>query len=300
MELRHLRYFVTVAEELHFGRAAERLFMAQPPLSQQIRQLEKEIGASLFVRAHRRILLTPAGQVFLEEARRILERVDLAVVKAQRAGRGEEGWFGVGFVASAMYAVLPAILRRFRECYPNVELVLLELLSREQGAALREERIHIGFARLPEPEEGIRHEAVSQDTLMAVLPVKHRLAAKGSLRLRELAAEPFILFPQYPESGYAEYIVHLCAEAGFAPRIAQKTGEIQTAVSLVDAGIGVALVPASVRNLRREGVVYVPLTDPTPTIELTVAYRRQEISPILPHFLDIVREIARLQAAESP
>jgi DNA-binding transcriptional LysR family regulator len=293
MELRHLRYFVAVAEELHFGRAAQRLFMAQPPLSQQILQLEREIGTSLFERTNRRVTLTAAGQIFLQEAREILVRVDQAVVMAQRAGRGEAGWLGVGFVASATYDVLPVILRRFRERFPDVEMVLVELLGTEQGQALRENRIHVGFARLPSDIEGIVLETVVQNTLMVALPATHRLARQESIALSELAAEPFILFPKQPESNYADYIIRLCASAGFTPHIVQKTGEVQTAVSLVYAGIGIAIVPASVQNLRREGVVYRPFTDPAPTIDLSMGYRERDASPILPHFLAIARETAR-------
>jgi len=292
MELRHLRYFVAVAEELHFGRAAQRLFMAQPPLSQQILQLEREIGTSLLERTNRRVQLTAAGQVFLHDARDILARVDHAILTAQRASRGEAGWLGVGFVASATYDVLPVILRRFRERFPEVELVLIELLGTEQGQALRENQIHVGFARLPSDVEGIVLESVAEHPLMVALPATHPLAKQDRIALPELAAEPFILFPRQPESNYADYIIRLCAAAGFTPRIVQKTGEMQTAVSLVDAGIGVAIVPASVQNLRREGVVYRPFTEPAPTIELSMGYRKHDPSPILPHFLVIARETA--------
>ena len=293
MELRHLRYFVAVAEELHFGRAAQRLFMAQPPLSQQILQLEREIGTSLLERTNRRVQLTAAGQVFLQEARDILARVDHAVLTAQRASRGEAGWLGVGFVASATYDVLPVILRRFRERFPEVEMVLIELLGTEQGQAMRENQIHVGFARLPSDVEGIVLETVAVHPLMVALPATHPLAKQERIDLPELAAEPFILFPRQPESNYADYIIRLCAAAGFTPRIVQKTGEMQTAVSLVDAGIGVAIVPASVQNLRREGVVYRPFAEPAPTIALSMCYRQHDPSPILPHFLAIARETAR-------
>lgn len=293
MELRHLRYFVAVAEELHFGRAAERLAMAQPPLSHQIRQLEQEIGTPLFTRTNRRVQLTAAGEVLLEEARAILARVAQAVEKAQRTGRGEAGWFGVGFVASAIYGVLPLILRRFREAYPEVELVLLELPGLEQWQALRDKRIHVGFARLPVEEDGIVLEQVTQETLLVALPAAHLLAGRPELRLAELAGEALILYPQESESRFAEYVLRLCAAAGFTPQVVQRTGEIQTAVSLVSAGIGVAVVPSSARNLRQEGVVYRPLVEPAPTIELTLGYRANDPSPILPHFLDLVRETVR-------
>lgn len=293
MELRHLRYFVAVAEELHFGRAAKRLFMAQPPLSQQIRQLEDEIGTPLFIRANRRVQLTAAGTAFLDEARIILARVEQAVSSAQRAGRGETGWFGVGFVASAIYDVLPRILRRFREQFPDVELVLTEVPGVEQCKALHEKRIHAGFSRLPIPEEGIILEPVTHDTLMIALPAGHKLASCRELRLRELSSEVFILYPSEPESNYTSYMLRLCVEAGFTPNVVQKTGNIQTAVSLVDAGVGIAIVPASAKNLRREGVVYRRLVDPIPTIDLTLSYRIDDPSPILPHFIEIVHSTIR-------
>lgn len=290
MELRHLRYFVAVAEELHFGRAALRLHMAQPPLSQQIRQLETEIGVQLFERTNRRVELTPAGQVFLLEARSILESVEQAVTHARRASRGDWGWFGVGFVGSANYDVLPAILRRFRERYPEVELVLQELLGEEQEQALREKQIHVGFTRLSTPEAGFVLEPLIQEPLLLAVPSTHHLATQESVQLRELANEPFILFHQPSPSSYGGYLVRICEEAGFTPRMVQRVGEVQTAISLVSAGIGITLVPGLVQNFQREGVVYKTLTNPSPTIGLMLIYRENDTSPILPHFLQIARE----------
>ena len=300
MELRHLRYFVAVAEELHFGRAAERLFMAQPPLSQQIRQLETEIGVVLFTRTNRRVQLTSAGAVFLTETRAILAQVKTAVRKAQRADRGEAGWLGVGFVASSTYDVLPDILRTFREHYPDIELELLEMLGNEQDEALRAKRIHIGFSRLPSPGEGIIHEAVMEEDLIVAVPSSHALAHRSVLNLTDLAGEPFILFPHRPLSSYAEHILRICQDAGFSPRIVQETGEMQTAVSLVAAGIGVAIVPESVRNLMRAGVVYRTFAAPTPRIELTMLYRKDDPSPVLPHFLQTVRDVVLQRNTRPP
>jgi DNA-binding transcriptional LysR family regulator len=293
MELRHLRYFVAVAEELHFGRAAERLHIAQPPLSQQIRQLEAEVGVALFERTSRRVRLTEAGQVFLEEVRPLLDGVGRAAERARRAGRGEVGWLSVGFVASAGYGVLPDILRRFHERYPEVELSLIELHGGEQGAALRDGRIHVGFTRVPAAEEGIVQEVVVEEPLLAALPSAHRLATRLAVRLDDLAGEPFIQFPAQSSSGYAEYVLGVCRGAGFTPNVVQKTGELATAVSLVVAGIGVSLVPAPVQNLRREGVVYRPVTTDghnSPTIGLTMMYRDADPSPVLPRFLAVTRE----------
>lgn len=297
MELRHLRYFVAVAEELHFGRAAERLFMAQPPLSQQIRQLEAEIGTPLLARTNRRVELTQAGALFLEDARAILRRVEEATTRARRAGRGEAGWLGVGFVASSAYDVLPEILRQFRERLPEVELVLTELLGHEQSHALRERQIHVGFARLPAPEEGIVLETIAQEPLFVALPAGHPLAARERIELADLKGEPLVQFPRSPLSSYRRLVWRLFESAGFTPKVVQETDEVQTAVSLVVAGLGLAVVPEPVRNLRREGIVYRPFADPSPSIDLTMAYREAETSPIVPRFLEIAREVCRASRA---
>jgi DNA-binding transcriptional LysR family regulator len=292
VELRHLRYFIAVAEERHFSRAAERLFMSQPPLSQQIQQLEREIGVPLLARTSRRVELTPAGESFLADARDILARADRAAERARRAARGEEGWLAIGFVGSATYDLLPEILRAFRAQYPDVALDLHELLGGEQASALRERRIHVGFARVPTPEEGIRQETIVREPLNAALPAAHRCALAPEVTLSDLAGEPFILYPRLLESSYAQHLLELCRAAGFEAHVVQETGELHTAISLVAAGIGVSLVPASVRTVGRSGVVYRPLAAPSPTVELTVGYRADDASPVLPRFLRIVRGIA--------
>ena len=292
MELRHLRYFVAVADELHFGRAAEKLFIAQPALSQQIQQLERELGVSLLTRSSRRVALSAAGAVFLADARAILARVTSATEAARRADRGELGRLGVGFVASATYAVLPDVLRRFRERFPDVELLLYELTAAEQAEALREGTINVGFARPFLEDPTLVVELVARESFVVALPEGHTLAAQERVALSDLAPEPFILFPSSPKPSYADTVYALCERAGFAPIVAQEVREMQTAVSLIAAGIGVSLVPASVQNLRRQGVVYRPLTDPAPPTELVLAYRRDDSSPVLQVFLKTVRNNA--------
>lgn len=289
MELRHLRYFVAVADELHFGRAAEKLFIAQPALSQQIQQLERELGVQLLTRSSRRVALTAAGVVFLADARAILARIAAAAESVRRADRGELGRLGVGFVASATYAVLPDVLRRFREGFPEVELMLYELTAAEQAEALREGTINIGFARPFLEDPALIVEPVARESFVVALPEGHALAAQSNVALSDLAPEPFILFPASPKPSYADTVYALCEGAGFAPQVAQEVREMQTAVSLIAAGIGISLVPASVQNLRRQGVVYRPLTDPTPLTELVLAYRRDDSSPVLQVFLETVR-----------
>ena len=295
MELRHLRYFVTVAEELHFGRAAARLFIAQPPLSQQIQQLERELGVALFARTSRRVQLTPAGAAFLAEARQILAHLGTAADTAKRAARGETGWLGIGFAASATYDLLPAVLHDFRAAFPEVALSLQELNAAEQAAALREKIIHVGFVRpyAPEPEAVVH--AVQREPFLAALPDRHPLTRFDSLPLSALADEPFISFPEAPAPSYAEVVRLACEGAGFTPRVVQEVREMQTALSLVAAGFGVALLPSSVQHLHRDGVAYRPLLEPAPRTELAVVSRRDDPSPVLQNFLAVVQAQVRLR-----
>lgn len=289
MELRHLRHFLAVAETLHFGHAAERLYMAQPPLSQSIRQLEGEVGALLFERTSRRVALTPAGVVFQAHARRILELVDEAALAARRAEGGEAGWLGVGFSASASYDVLPDVLRAFRALYPLVELRLYEMNAAEQAAALRDGKIHLGLARPSIEEPGMVRETITHEPFVVALPSAHPGAASADLDLSELADEPFILFPALPKPSYGESVLQVCALAGFVPHVAQEVREMQTAISLVAAGMGVALVPAPVQNLQRANVAYRPLRAPLAFTELTAATRQHDLSPTLRNFLALLR-----------
>jgi len=293
MGLRHLRYFVAVAEELHFGRAAARLFIAQPPLSQQIQQLERELGLTLFQRTSRRVQLTPAGEVFLMGVRQTLAALDAAVQSARRASRGETGWLGIGFAASATYDLLPAVLHDFRAQFPDVHLSLMELNAAEQSVALRDRSIHVGFARPYAEEAEVAVEAVLREPFLVALPESHPLAAQPALSLPLLAGEPFVSFPERPLPSYAQVVRAVCEGAGFAPRVVQEVREMQTAISLVAAGLGVALLPASVQHLRRDGVVYRPLPNDAPRTELAVISRKEDASPTLQNFLAIVREQVR-------
>lgn len=289
MELRHLRYFVAVAEELHFGRAAERLFIAQPPLSQQIQQLERELGVPLFQRTSRRVQLTPAGAVFLREARSVLAALDFAVLSAKRAARGEEGWLGIGFAASATYDLLPAVLHDFREQFPAIELSLLELNAVEQTQALRDRSIHVGFARPAAEEADMVVGAILREPFLVALPEAHPLAGHAELDLAALVGEPFVSFPERPAPSYAQEVRRVCENAGFTPRVVQEVREMQTAISLVVAGLGIALLPASVQHLHRPGLVYRPLREPAPRTELAVVSRQDDPSPVLENFLAIVQ-----------
>lgn len=292
MELRHLRYFLAVADELHFGRAAERLHISQPPLSQQIRQLEEELGFELFQRTRRRVRLTDAGRVFAEEARALLERLGRATAAARRVARGETGSLDVGFVASATYAILPRLYRRFRERHPDVSLTLSEMSTAEQVEALRAGRIQVGLARSPVGDETLAAEPLRDEPLALALPSRHRLAARPSLALASAADEPFVLFPRQPRPGWVDVVQAACRDAGFRPIVAQEVLELSTAVTLVAAGVGVALVPQSAQALRVAGVAYRPLRSPAPTTRLVALHRADDRRPVVERFLAVAREVA--------
>ncbi|MCI0417855.1 MAG: LysR substrate-binding domain-containing protein, partial [Acidobacteria bacterium] len=219
MEIRHLRYFAAVAEHLHFGRAARQLSISQPPLSQQIRQLEEEVGVQLFWRNKRRVELTEAGSVFLKESRQILEQVGHAIRAAQRTSRGEIGRLVVGFVMSATCSVLPEVLQVFRKRYPGVELVLEESTTGGGLAALKDEKMQLCFLRLPVRDAALSFETVLKEALVLAIPKGHHLSKKAKVPLRWLAEERFILFPRSHGAGFHDQIVSLCHQSGFSPKV---------------------------------------------------------------------------------
>ena len=298
MELRHLRYFVAVAEELHFSRAAARLHIAQPPLSQQIRRLEGDLGVALFSRTRRRVELTPAGRALLEEARRVLAQADRAARIARRAGTGAIGQLALAFVPSADLDLLPRVLRLWRGRFPDVELDLQVLLPVAQMEALAAGRIQVGLLRLPvAADRAVVVEPIQNEPLVAVLPRRHRLARRSRVRLADLAGETIMMFPRHVAPGYYDVMISAFRDAGFTPSVFHP-GTMQTNLALVSAGLGASLLPSSIRNLRRAGVVYRPLMPPVPRVELAVAYRRDERSAVLPAFLELVRVVASGRAAD--
>lgn len=291
MELRHMRYFAVLAEELHFSKAAERLRIAQPPLSQQIKQLEKELGVQLFYRTKRKVEMTEAGVVFLNEVRPILEQIEQAVDTIQRLSRGEVGRLTVGFVNSAMYNFLHSALHVFHNRYPDIALTLREQTSAQQVQSLLKGRIHIGFLRPPIKEDcQILLETVVKECLVVALPEGHYLACYSQIALADLKNCPFILFPRSQGAGFYHQILALCAQAGFEPDVVQEAVEMQTIVSLVAAGMGISLVPESLRNLHRSGVIYRDIVERTSMISLAMAWRRNESNLSVPVFLETVRQ----------
>jgi DNA-binding transcriptional LysR family regulator len=299
MELRHLRYAVAVADELHFARAAARLHISQPPLSQQIRALEDEIGVQLFERTSRRVRLTDAGAAFIAEARRTLASADRATDAARRAARGETGRLAIGYVSSASYELLPAILRGFRRITPDAVLVLEEMSSAEQSRALAAGTLDLGFVRRPPPVE--RHLAatlVLRESIVLAVPRDHPLARRRAVPLRQLSREAFIIYPVRPRPSWADAALELCRAAGFEPRIVHEALEMVSALSLVAAGIGVALVPAAVRAVRRPGVVFRPLA-PAPSTEVLLVRRDEPPAGLIARFLEVVAATRLPRAAGS-
>lgn len=291
IELRHLRYFMAVAEELHFGRAAERMGIAQPALSQQIKSLEAITGYPLFERRPQ-VRLTPAGEALLEVARRTLSQVEEGLDLTRRTGRGEVGKITVGFAASILTTALPEILRTYREKFPAVELRLRELSSAMQIAALVEGSIDVGFVR-----EAVEHhtdiicEPVLQEEFVVVLPPEHPLAKRRRLPLSDLAEEPFVHFPRAVAHALYDQIADACRRAGFRPRVVQEAQEWLTILGLVEAGLGVSLAPASFCRLRWGGVQYRPLGPPPEFTNVFVCWRSPMLLPTVLPLIEIVRRI---------
>jgi DNA-binding transcriptional LysR family regulator len=294
MEYRHLRFFVAVAEELHFTKAATRLHVAQPHLSQEIRRLEKELGVTLFERDRRRVMLTAAGRAFLVRAQMLLADTSAAVRAAQRANRGETGTLRIGFVSSAgLGIVLPDAVRRFRTERPEVEVLLSEQNSDEQVDLITRRRLDVGLLHPPlKSELGLEIEIVSNEPLVAALPGNHPLAASRSIQLRALGNEPWILFPRGIASRLYEEIMIACAGAGFSPRVVQEGIKLSTIMSLVASGLGVSLVPQSLGRIGLRRVTCVPLAEKGPTLPLALIWRRGDANPTLPPFMQIVRKVA--------
>jgi DNA-binding transcriptional LysR family regulator len=300
VELRLLRYFVTVAEEMHFGRAAARLAMTQPPLSQAIRALEDALGVALFARTKRSVELTPVGADLLPEVRRLLADADALRPLAQSLARGEAGVLSLAFVSTADYGLLPSLLRDFGARYPGVRLQLTEATSDVQIEELVAGRIDAGLVIPPLPPRhvaALSYLPIAREPLIAALPADlATLLGQGAeewadtpVSLQELAPAPLVVFPRRLAPGFYDIIMGCYGAAGLTPRIGQEAIQMQTIVSLVSAGMGVALVPQSLRNLRRTGVVYRPLSVDGPFVETGLVWRAAEVSPVLAGFIDIVR-----------
>jgi LysR family transcriptional regulator, benzoate and cis,cis-muconate-responsive activator of ben and cat genes len=302
-ELRLVRYFVAVAEELHFGRAAHRLRMAQPGLSQQIKSLEQQLGVRLLDRTSRQVRLTPAGELLLGEGRRLLAQAERTADQVRRAGLGLVGRVTVAAIGSATFDVIPRLLREHRERFPDVEVLLREMSTPAQVQALRSGEIDVGFLRLPADIDELVAHVVREERMALMLPESHPLAAMREVPLRALARERLIVFPAAPRPSWADTVIAACREAGFEPNVAQEAMESATVVSFVAAGIGVAPVPEGLLTLARPGVVCRMVAPPAPVTRLAVVQRAGDVLPVVGALLELVRTLwpaARPPARERP
>jgi DNA-binding transcriptional LysR family regulator len=299
MELRRLRYFVAVAEELHFGRAAQRLRIAQPPLSQQIRKLEDALGVKLFSRTKRHVELTYAGSVLLPEARQLLAHAERAAEAARRAERGQVGSLVVAVGPIAAHAVVPRVLPAFHARYPQVNLALRDYLMAEAVDALLDRRVDAALIVPYFHSELLKREIAVTIPLVAVLRKTHPLAGLRRLRLQQLAEQHFVLYSPR-RSGYYEHVLALCRNAGYSPKVAQTAGQLPGVFALVAAGYGVSLIPAAMKALAPRGLVSLEFHPPRPTIEIAIAWRADNSSPVVAAFVDAVRSSFRAAPAAAP
>lgn len=289
MELRHLRYFCVVAEELNLTAAAERLHMSQPPLSRQIKQLEQEVGAELFERGPRGLRLTATGQFFHQHALQILEKVDATLEATRRLARSRRVMFGIGFVPSVFYGQLPLLVRELRQ-KDNVELTLAELTTVQQIQALKAGRIDLGFGRLRIDDPDVEQESLFDEPLMAALPAGHPLEGTEP-SLEALARYPLILFPAKPRPSLADMVLGLFRRHGLKVDVVQEANELQTALGLVASEIGITLVPEQVMRVKREGIVYAYLADKSITSPVLCSRRRDEPPSQLMREADAILEV---------
>ncbi|MGP3769972.1 LysR substrate-binding domain-containing protein [Streptomyces sp. SDT5-1] len=288
MELRHLRYFAAVAETRHFGKAAQALHMAQPPLSQAIRRLETELGVELFTRTTRQVSLTGAGEVFRTDVERILTSVDEAVARVGRFASGVEGVLRVGLTGSASYRQLPTLARLVKQEMPHVRMeVHTEMLTPAQEHGLDERRLDVGVLRPPIRQEGIAHRLIADEPLVAAVPEGHWLADATTVRVEQLRHEDFIMYGATLGSVVNDAVVRSCLTSGFYPHRAYEVTETSAALALVAAGLGVAVLPDSVRSAPREGVVCRTVED-APTVPLALAWRREDETPLIRQLLDVL------------
>ncbi|SFF07471.1 DNA-binding transcriptional regulator, LysR family [Paenibacillus algorifonticola] len=295
MDIRKLQYFIAVAEELHFSRAAQKLNMTQPPLSQQMKELEEEIGVKLLERNKRQVRLTPAGAVFLEEAKMILAQLEQSIKTTQLTSQGIIGQLVIGFVDSAAGDKLVHILKAFRNQFPKIQLTLCEMTSAEQWLALRDGTIHVGFLRFIEPAQHISYRTLASESLVAVLPEEHPLAKLPEISIRALELEPFILFPRHLGASFHDLIIGFCAKYGVYPNVVQEATQMYTIVNLVAANLGISIVPSSVSVFQRSGVVYRSFKESVPPVPLYTAWRTDVNKAALSAFHRIMEEVAPIQ-----
>jgi len=291
MDLRHLRYFIAVAEELHFTRAARRLHIAQPPLSRQLRQLEKELGVTLFIRTRRQVELTDAGQVFLVKARQVLQAAESAVTETQRAERGETGKLAVGFFEQTAYTLLPPILRAFNERFPEVDVQLRWFPVIGQVKALEQGEVDIVFVRPVADLSAVSKRLLLKEAFVVAVPASHPFATRDAVSIEECADERIINYTEHLAPDYHAAIMRACALAGFVPKRPLDVGQVYTALGLVSAGVGIALAPASVQRVRFDGLLYKPLRGRPLESVTYLAWLQPSPSILLKAFVEIAMQV---------
>lgn len=293
LEARQLRYFVAVAEELHFGRAAQRLHMSQPPLSFQVRQLEEGLGVSLFERTQRSVKLTYAGEVLLVQARAALGKLDEAVDTVRAAARGEAGFLRVGYTAASVYSVIPSLMHAFKERAPRVEVLLHESVSGDLLVDLNEGRLDVGLVRPIAQWPDLVTEKLLEERLIVAVPADHPLAQQRIISLSDLHGVPFIGFSQQDSRYFHDMVANLLGTQKVVPTLVQRATQTHAVVALVSAGLGVAIVPDASARVHMDRVEYRPLhADRLPRPEQHLCWRRDRSSPILRNFLAVAREVA--------
>lgn len=294
MELRQIKYFVAVAEARSFSKAAAGLHVSQPPLSTQLKALEDELGVRLLDRSNRGVSLTIAGQVFFDEMRAVLARLERGKELARNAGRGEVGSLSIGFVSIADYGVLPPALKAFRSRYPGVEVQLHELTTDAQIREIRAARLDLGIGIGPVDTAELSFTPLTLEALVLAAPDEHPLVGTGAaVDLKLLANDSFIIPPRDLAPGLFDLVIGQCRAAGFAPRITQQARQMQTVISLVACGMGVALVPSSVQNLKRPGVQYRSLLGPAAAVAIGILRARDDDSPLIANFVATLLRIAQ-------
>jgi DNA-binding transcriptional LysR family regulator len=291
MELRQLRYFVAVAEELHFGRAARRLHLSQPPLSQQIIALEREIGVQLFARTGRGVQLTTAGSRFLDHARGVLRQASQAVSSAQRASRGEIGELSIGFIGSLAFTYMPRVVQLFVRRYPGVTLLLNEQTIAEQVDALQDGRLQVGLLRPPVTAADLESETLLVEPFIVAIPSDHPLAAHRRISIRMMRGQPLIMVPGRFGLRYYSQVLGLFRRAGFEPTVVQEIRHLNAAIGMVSAGLGLTILPESLGVVQVPGVTYRPVTDRLEGPEIAIAWRRGDPSTALERFREVAREV---------
>lgn len=293
MDFRRLTYFVAVAEELHFGRAATRLGIAQPPLSRQIAQLEAELGVLLFDRTRSQIRRTQAGDALLERARDVLERLDQAEREVRQIGDGAAGRLRIAFIGSASYGVLPQLIREFRNAFPQVELALSAMNNASLKTALIERHIDVAFPRPSLIDDEIRCFPIHEEPLILAVPAESDLSRADTLRLTDLRRETFVLYPRRPRPSFADNVLDVCKKEGFIPDSQVLAQDYQTAIALVSVGVGVSLVPHSVSLSPRQGVIYREYDGYNPGTAISFAMRQDNQGVHTQNFMNLARKFAR-------